>query len=151
MASGTFFRNSLHSIIVKFWGDNLDLNFSIGLFKVKQVYISNQTTTEKNTGVYLKKTVVELTKIFIKTQPTTLVVELMNKIRKSHFVINLTNLFVNITKKIHHYVNDAAFVDLTHLFVNPTKYFYKIFFIKLLLINNFLVCRRLLREVVQGR
>ena len=54
--------------------------------------------TEKNTGVYLKKTVVELTKIFIKTQPTTLVVELMNEIRKSHFVINLTNLFVNITK-----------------------------------------------------
>ena len=83
--------------------------------------------TEKNTGVYLKKTVVELTKFFIKTQPTTLVVELMNKIRKSHFVINLTNLFVNITKKIH-YVNDAAFVDLTHLFVNPTKNFYKIFF-----------------------
>ena len=87
--------------------------------------------TEKNTGVYLKKTVVELTKIFIKTQPTTLVVELMNKFRKSHFVINLTNLFVNITKKIH-YVNDAAFVDLTHLFVNPTKYFYKIFLSKLL-------------------
>ena len=85
------------------------------------------TYTEKNMGVYLKKTVVELTKIFIKTQPTTLVVELMNKILKSHFVINLTNLFVNITKKIH-YVNDAAFVDLTHLFVNPTKNFYKIFF-----------------------
>ena len=79
--------------------------------------------TEKNTGVYLKKTVVELTKFFIKTQPTTLIVELMNKIRKSHFVINLTNLFVNITKKIH-YVNDAAFVDLTHLFVNPTKNFH---------------------------
>ena len=85
--------------------------------------------TEKNTGVYLKKTVVKLTKIFIKTQPTTLVVELMNKIRKSHFVINLTNLFVNITKKIH-YVNDAAFVDLMHLFVNQTKNFYKIFFFK---------------------
>ena len=60
-----------------------------------------------------------------------MVVELMNKIRKSHFVINLTNLFVNITKKIH-YVNDAAFVDLTHLFVNPTKNFSKIFFLKLL-------------------
>ena len=88
--------------------------------------------TEKNTGVYLKKTVVELTKIFIKTQPTTLVVELMNKIRKSHFVISLTNLFVNITKKIH-YVNDAAFVDLTHLFVNPTKNFYKIFFFKIII------------------
>ena len=88
--------------------------------------------TEKNTGVYLKKTVVELTKIFIKTQPTTLVVELMNKIRKSHFVINLTNLFVNITKKIH-YVNDAAFVDLTHLFVNSTKNFYKIFFLKIII------------------
>ena len=55
----------------------------------------------------------------------------MNKIRKSHFVINLTNLFVNITKKIH-YVNDAAFFDLTHLFVNPTKNFSKIFFFKLL-------------------
>ena len=93
------------------------------LHKIKK--ITNHT--EKNTGVYLKKTVVKLTKIFIKTQPTTLVVELMNKIRKSHFVINLTNLFVNITKKIH-YVNDAAFVDLTHLFVNPTKNFYKIFF-----------------------
>ena len=94
--------------------------------------IIRKTYTEKNTGVYLKKTVVELTKIFIKTQPTTLVVELMNKIRKSHFVINLTNLFVNITKKIH-YVNDAAFVDLTHLFVNPTKYFYKIFFFKIII------------------
>ena len=56
----------------------------------------------------------------------------MNKIRKSHFVINLTNLFVNITKKIH-YVNDAAFVDLTHLFVNPTKNFYKIFFFKIII------------------
>ena len=101
------------------------------LYKVlwpKIRFFSHPLFTEKNTGVYLKKTVVELTKIFIKTQPTTLVVELMNKIRKSHFVINLTNLFVNITKKIH-YVNDAAFVDLTHLFVNPTKNFYKIFFL----------------------
>ena len=88
--------------------------------------------TDKNTGVYLKKTVVELTKTFIKTQTTTLVVELMNKIRKSHFVINLTNLFVNITKKIH-YVNDAAFFDLKHLFVNPTKNFYKIFFFKIII------------------
>ena len=101
-----------------------EVNFNYNLTNRYDVVLLN---TEKNTGVYLKKTVVELTKIFIKTQPTTLVVELMNKIRKSHFVINLTNLFVNITKKIH-YVNDAAFVDLTHLFVNPTKNFYKIFF-----------------------
>ena len=48
MASGTFFRDSLHSIIVKFWGDNLDLNFRIGLFKVKQEYISNHTTSRFN-------------------------------------------------------------------------------------------------------
>ena len=68
----------------------------------------------------------------------------MNKIRKSHFVINLTNLFVNITKKIH-YVNDAAFVDLTHLFVNPTKYFYKFFF--LIIINKLFFG---LQEVVEG-
>ena len=100
--------------------------------KIVAGYTHRLQYTEKNTGVYLNKTVVELTKIFIKAQPTTLVVELMNKIRKSHFVINLTNLFVNITKKIH-YVNDAAFVDLTHLFVNPTKNFYKIYFFKIII------------------
>ena len=48
MASGTFFRNSLHSITGKFWGDNLDINFRIGLFKVKQEYISNHTTSRFN-------------------------------------------------------------------------------------------------------
>ena len=48
MASGTFFGDSLHSIIVKFWGDNIDLNFSIGLFKVKQEYISNHITSRFN-------------------------------------------------------------------------------------------------------
>ena len=48
MASGTFFRNSLHSITGKFWGDNLDLNFRIGLFQVKQEYISNHTTSGFN-------------------------------------------------------------------------------------------------------
>ena len=39
MASGTFFGKSLHSITGKFWSDNLDLNFCIRLFKVKQEYI----------------------------------------------------------------------------------------------------------------
>ena len=48
MASGIFFQDSLHSIAGKFWGDNLDLNFSIGLFKVKQEYISNHITSRFN-------------------------------------------------------------------------------------------------------
>ena len=48
MASGTFFRDSLYSIIGKFWGGNLDLHFCIRLFKVKQEYISNHTTSRFN-------------------------------------------------------------------------------------------------------
>ena len=52
--------------------------------------LKNLLNVTQKRGVYLSETVVELTKIFIKTQPTTLVVELMNKIRKSHFVIKAT-------------------------------------------------------------
>ena len=48
MASGSYFRDSLHSITVKFLGDNSDLYFRIGLFKVKQEYISNHTTSRFN-------------------------------------------------------------------------------------------------------